>query len=64
MNSLADPFQHAFVMPVLEEALKYVVGGQWGFRRIRTAFRDDPERYRSVSDAGISIVPEVFGFVK
>ena len=28
MNSLADPFQHAFVMPVLEEALKYVVGGQ------------------------------------
>jgi hypothetical protein len=30
----------------------------------RTAFRDDPEHHRSVSDAGISIVQEVFGFVK
>jgi len=28
MDSLADSFQHAFGMLVLEEALKYMVGGQ------------------------------------
>ena len=28
MNPFADPFQHAFVMLVLEEALKYMVGSQ------------------------------------
>ena len=44
----------------------------WGFRRrrtlipkgTRTAFRAEGERFSERSDAGTSIVPEVFGFVK
>jgi hypothetical protein len=44
----------------------------WGFRRrrtlipkgTRTAFRAEGEQYSERSDAGISIVEEVFGFVK
>ena len=49
-----------------------IVTRQWGFRRrrtlipegTRTAFRAEGERFSERSDAGTSIVPEVFGFVK
>ena len=45
---------------------------QWGFRRkrtlipegTRTAFRAEGERFSERSDAGTSIVEQVFGFVK
>ncbi|MBK5292465.1 MAG: hypothetical protein JJE04_12420, partial [Acidobacteriia bacterium] len=49
-----------------------IAPSSWGFRRrrtlipegTRTAFRAEGEQFSERSDAGTSIVPEVFGFVK
>ena len=45
MDSLANPFQHALVMLVLEEALNYMVGGQHDPLRMNAeAAANDSER--------------------
>jgi hypothetical protein len=60
------------VIPVARNVWQQVEEGSWGFRRrrtlipegTRTAFRAEGEQFSERSDAGISIVQEVFGFVK
>jgi hypothetical protein len=57
---------------MLEFGGKVIYVDPCGFRRrrtlipegTRTAFRAEGERFSERSDAGTSIVPEVFGFVK
>ena len=67
----AHPFYEA-LNRVLKQAGFDKFGEEWGFRRrrtlipggTRTAFRAEGEQFSERSDAGSSIVQEVFAFVK
>jgi hypothetical protein len=58
--------------PGSPSGVRVMVTAMWGFRRrrtlipegTRTAFRAEGEQFSERSDAGTSIVQEVFGFVK